>query len=60
MSDQPIEICGDCETGFYHNYNGVWLCQYCGQPKEKEPVTVPPTKPRPVVTSTRKGRKTDE
>jgi Zn-finger protein len=60
MSDEQIVICGDCETGFYHNYNGVWLCQFCGQPKSKEPVEVP-LKPRPVAaTTTRKGRKTDE
>lgn len=56
MTDEPIELCDHCETGFYHNYNGVWLCQFCGNPKVKEEA------PRPTgrVTTARKGRKTDE
>lgn len=46
-----IEMCRDCTYGYYHDYNGVWLCQSCGQPKEKpdpEPVTPadrPPARP---------------
>lgn len=59
MSEEQITICDHCETGFYHNYNGVWLCQFCGNPQYKEPVQVP-LKPRPVAATTRKGRKTDE
>lgn len=61
MSD--VVICVDCAVGYYHSYNGVWLCAYCGQPKEKAVILPEELTNQKLVkpaTRTRRKRTSDE
>lgn len=54
-----ITMCMECGQGYHHNYNGVVLCAYCGQPKEEpdpEPLRSAPAKKA----TPRRKRTTDE